>query len=128
MVRLLRDRRISILLQKGGLGELYCSLMQTQTTQLAPPVEMLLAARLLVLAGLAEDLVSLPACRVTRDVLTILAKEIDSVAANLVVISATPTRLIGGRTSEHPKSLSKLRRRSRPKGNSIPIRRSGDIQ
>ena len=97
MVSLLQDRRISILLQKGGLAELYCSLMQTQTTQLAPPVEMLLAARLVVLAGLAEDLALLAACHVTRDVLTILAKEIDSVAASLVVISATSARLIGGR-------------------------------
>ena len=86
-----------MLLQKGGLGGLYCSLTQTQTTQFAPPVEMLLAARLVALAGLAEDLVSLAACRLTRDALTILAKEIDSVAADLVFISATPTRLMGGR-------------------------------
>jgi hypothetical protein len=71
--------------------------MQTQTTQFAPPVEMLLAARLVALAGLAEDLASLAARRVSRDVLTILAKEIDSVAADLVFISATPTRLMGRR-------------------------------
>jgi hypothetical protein len=83
--------------RKEDLGNSIAALMQTQTTQFAPPVEILLAARLVVLAGLAEDLVSLAACRLTRDVLTILAKEIDSVAANLVVVSATPNRLIGGR-------------------------------
>jgi hypothetical protein len=71
--------------------------MQTQTTQFAPPVEILLAAGLVVLAGLAEDLALLTPCRPTRDALKMLAKEVDSIAANLIVISAAPTRLIGGR-------------------------------